>query len=79
MSRYIWGRTDEVRPGRHEKGNGLNSAGDTYWAEGDANLSVFSEVRRGALSIFAAINKKTDTVLSGPVGSSQPLRPSGLM
>lgn len=32
---------------RSEKGNGLNSDSDTCWAEGDANLSSFSEVRRG--------------------------------
>lgn len=31
----------------HEKGNGLNSDSDTCWPEGDANLSSFSEVRRG--------------------------------
>lgn len=65
-----------MRPGRHEKGNRLNSNSDTCWAEGGANLSSFSEVRRGGLSIFAAINKHTDTVLGGPLGSSQTLRPA---
>lgn len=44
---YEEGRGQTVRSGWHEKGNGLNSDGETCWAEAGTKLSSFSEVRRG--------------------------------
>lgn len=40
-------RTDGERPSVQERGDMLNSESDTCWAEGDANLSPFTEVRSG--------------------------------
>lgn len=63
-----------MRPSRHEKGSRLYSDSDTCWAEGDSNLSSFSEVRRGGLSIFAATNTYTDTLSFRPPGQQPTLK-----